>query len=133
MCRKAKIDEGVGKLGEAVLPDIAKMVRLAFHDCLKDENGNGCNGCLNFKGMGTESPGVDHNGCVFNKQCDRESHPQTTDNNNLLWVAQVLEQVYIDSELPIPEGLRGNNILTGISDRNLTTSLKGNGKSRSDL
>ena len=29
---------------DAVLPDIAKMVRLAFHDCLPDEETGGCNG-----------------------------------------------------------------------------------------
>ena len=38
------IDEGV-HLHDAVLPDVAKVVRLAFHDCIGE---NGCDGCINY-------------------------------------------------------------------------------------
>merc|ERR1719474_1209750 len=50
------IDEG-NHLHDAVLPEIAKMVRLSFHDCIKDSETGGCNGCLNFHGMGNEGHG----------------------------------------------------------------------------
>ena len=32
------------KLKDAVLPDIPKLVRLAFHDCVPDSETGGCNG-----------------------------------------------------------------------------------------
>ena len=31
-------------LGDAVLPNLAKIIRLAFHDCLPDTETGGCNG-----------------------------------------------------------------------------------------
>ena len=32
-----------------------KVLRLTFHDCLKYDDGTGgCDGCLNWEGMGTE-------------------------------------------------------------------------------
>ena len=37
------VDEGV-HLHDAVLPDLPKIVRLAFHDCLQDSETGGCNG-----------------------------------------------------------------------------------------
>ena len=38
-----KIDEGV-HLQDAALPDLPKIIRLAFHDCLPDSETGGCNG-----------------------------------------------------------------------------------------
>ena len=35
---------GDTSLTDALMPDIAKIVRLAFHDCLPDEETGGCNG-----------------------------------------------------------------------------------------
>ena len=35
---------GDSAIRDAVLPDIAKIVRLAFHDCLPDTENGGCNG-----------------------------------------------------------------------------------------
>ena len=35
-------------INDAILPDIANMVRLAFHDCLPDEETGGCNGYCNY-------------------------------------------------------------------------------------
>ena len=37
------VDEGV-HLHDAVLTDLPKIVRLAFHDCLQDSETGGCNG-----------------------------------------------------------------------------------------
>ena len=37
-------DQGDSALTDAVLPDVAKIVRLAFHDCLPDSETGGCNG-----------------------------------------------------------------------------------------
>ena len=35
----------------------AKVLRLTFHDCLKYTDGTGgCDGCLNWKGVGAEVP-----------------------------------------------------------------------------
>merc|ERR1719322_2313600 len=44
-----------GHLKDAVLPDVAKFVRLAFHDCIRDSKFEQCNGCLNFDGMGVKA------------------------------------------------------------------------------
>ena len=65
----------------------AKVVRLAFHDCVKYTDGSGgCDGCLNWKGMGTrfdDSPGK-------NKYTD----VKFTDNNGLRHTVEVLEAIY---------------------------------------
>ena len=115
-------------MDDAVLPDIAKVIRLAFHDCIKDDETGGCNGCLNFEGMGTESPGIISQMCMLDETCPRSSHPKTTDNNNLLWVSQVLEQVYNARNLPIPPW-NNNFPATNFTKQ----SLRKTGKSRADL
>ena len=137
-----KVDEGgINEgffLGEAVLPDIGKVIRLAFHDCIKDEETGGCNGCLNFEGMGTENAGVKQQGCQIenveeqrSETCARDFLPKTTDNNNLLWVSQVLEKVYTARNLPIPPF---NKKSTKKGKTKFTQgSLKETGKSRADL
>ena len=116
------IDEG-SHLHDAVLPDIAKMVRLSFHDCIKDSETGGCNGCLNFHGMGNEGHGVKHQGCHRKGSCSKDSIPKETDNNNLLWVARVLEELYTKAEPPFSPSKR----------HKLKESLQESGKSRSDL
>jgi len=95
--------EGIpfGLRKDAVLPNLAKIVRLTFHDCINEVSGAGCNGCLNFHGVGNI---YSHDKCSkpWNKvNCetiDNGTHPAkgpfATDNNNLLWVAKVLEVVY---------------------------------------
>ena len=47
-----------GRTQEALLPNIGKMIRLAFHDCIKDSETGGCNDCLNFDHMEGENHGV---------------------------------------------------------------------------
>ena len=86
---------------DAILPNIGKVVRLTFHDCVNEKDtGAGCNGCLNFEGMGRFYWPV----CAKRGTCNKIENgtrplngPFTTDNNNLLWVAQVLEAVYKDN------------------------------------
>ena len=43
VCTGDGIDEGK-HLHDAVRPDVAKVVRLAFHDCIADSETGGCNG-----------------------------------------------------------------------------------------
>ena len=69
---------------------MAKFVRLSFHFCIKDDETGGCNGCLNFKGMGVVAEDVKKQGCHFNGKCSKENLSKETDNNNLFWVARVL-------------------------------------------
>ena len=65
-------------------PGLPTMIRLSFHDCLKYEiGGGGCDGCLNFDGMGK-----------FIRDPMTKEERSGANNNNLLWVAQVLEAVY---------------------------------------
>ena len=116
------IDEGV-HLHDAVLPDIAKIIRLTFHDCLRDAETGGCNGCLNFNGMGVEGEGVKHQGCHKKQKCAKDSQSKHTDNNNLFWVARVLELIYENKKPPFAPGNKFK----------LQTSLKNSGKSRADL
>jgi len=116
-------DEG-GHMRDAVLPDVAKFVRLAFHDCIRDSNFEGCNGCLNFDQMGVLGPnGEDHGGCSKDQSCEQTHAKTTTDNNNLLWAARVLEEIYINKHPPFSDN----------EEYQLDKSLRDNGKSRADL
>ena len=65
----------------------AKVLRLTFHDCLKYDDGTGgCDGCLNWSGMGTRFDGGD------NKR--KYADVGLTDNNGLRHTVEVLEAVY---------------------------------------
>ena len=112
-----------GRTQEALLPNIGKMIRLNFHDCIKDSETGGCNGCLNFDHMGEEHHGVKSQGCHEDQTCARDSLPKFTDNNNLLWVARVLEILYTNKSPPFSSN----------SNFRLEKSLKDSGKSRADL
>ena len=93
---------------DSILPTAAKIVRLGFHDCLPEKDtGAGCNGCLNLKGVGNryfiykgcENPTTDYIKYLC-KYYEGDLRPQVqneTDNNNLFWVAAVLEDVYKNS------------------------------------
>ena len=69
-----------------------KLLRLAFHDCVKYKDGSGgCDGCLNWKGVGR----------FFNKT--EEQHYDDVslgDNNGLRPTVEVLEAVYTDPYFP---------------------------------
>ena len=106
---------------DAIIPNLAKIVRLTFHDCINEVSGTGCNGCLNFEGMGNvySYDSCSHSWNPVNcETIDNGTHPAKgpfgTDNNNLMWVAKVLELVYKDKA-------------------HLGASLYDTGKSRADL
>ena len=96
---------------------IWQVLRLAFHDCVPYKNPvngqvNGCDGCLNPKGMGT----------LFKAENQEFNHPDAieTDNNGLLWTADILEEIYTNPDFP-----------SGVPK--LDVSMKESGKSRADL
>ena len=112
-------------------PKTSRVIQLAFHDCIKYTDGaaddaiDGCDGCLNFGGVGFEfketwfvgnedrPPLVNH----FTK-----SYPiqHKTTNNGLEGSVRALEMIYTDPSWPS-------------SARSLNVSLKESGKSRADL
>ena len=105
-------------LGTPVLGDngggynAPKVLRLAFHDCLKYEDGSGgCDGCLNWDGVG-----------VLYDKFKQRLYPDrvATDNNGLTNAVEVLEAIYTDPVFP------------GLSPV-LEQSLQESGKSRADL
>ena len=109
-------------------PTTRKLVRLAFHDCLKnkDEDGNrfgGCDGCLNWENMDwmNEVPlgNMAHTSPVW-PSFRAEPVSFTTDNNKLSTTVYALEWIYVDPSWPpgTPE---------------LPESLWSTGKSRADL
>ena len=113
---------------DAIAPNMAKIIRLTFHDCVKETSGAGCNGCLNFEGMGNIYE-LDTCGKGTKRDCSEvaepfskgpKTGPSATDNNNLQWVARVLEGLYKDPNYG-PAGL------------NSEVSLFESGKSRADL
>jgi len=115
---------------KAIIPNLAKIVRLTFHDCLKEENGAGCNGCLNFDGMGNiySKPACrnarEDNCTIIDNGTHPKQGPFQTDNNNLLWVGKVLEEVYKNATFR----------LEGYDDiEHFEVSLYESGKSRADL
>jgi len=105
-----------------------KLIRLAFHDCLRnvDEGGNrfgGCDGCLNWEGMDkmNEVPkgNMAHTAPVWPSYRALPVNYHT-DNNKLSTTAMALEWIYTDPGWPqgAPE---------------LSLSLQNSGKSRADL
>ena len=65
----------------------AKVLRLTFHDCLKYDDGTGgCDGCLNWSGMGIRYNGAEN----------KRSYPDVglTDNNGLRHTVEILEAIY---------------------------------------
>ena len=93
------------------LPTVPRLVRLTFHDCLKYvSGGGGCDGCLNFKNMGT-----------YINEPMTIAERSMTDNNNLVWVAQVLEGIY------------KNPTFGSYKLKHFDTSLFERGMSRADL
>ena len=91
----------------------AKVVRLAFHDCLKYTDGSGgCDGCLNWHGVGTKFDDAPNQ----NKYADIKE----TDNNGLRHTVEVLEAIYTVPSFP------GRSPV-------LASSLKDSGKSRADV
>ena len=93
-----------------------KMLRLAFHDCVRYTDGTGgCDGCLNWRGVGAETPSI------FDHSDNYKYDPvNQTDNNGLEDVVEQLELIYTTIDWPLRQA-------------SLTGSLQQLGKSRADL
>ena len=114
--KEAQHVTGVGEVGDnGGGHNAAKVLRLSFHDCLKYvDGGGGCDGCLNWRGVGT----------LFN-QAKQNLYPDVGPdseggNNGLRHTVEVLEAIYT-----VPRFPRGTPVLN--------TSLRDSGKSRADL
>ena len=76
-------------------PTEAKFLRLAFHDCLKYEDGTGgCDGCLEWNGMGVRFD-RDNMGILNISTEETDGH-----NNGLQPTVQILEKIYTDATFP---------------------------------
>ena len=109
-------------------PSSRKLVRLAFHDCLRstDAQGNlsgGCDGCLNWTGMDwlNELP-LCNMAFSYPWWPSYRSEPvqHKTDNNKLSTTVMALQWIYMDPTWPP-------------GAKNLSSSLWSTGKSRADL
>ena len=95
-------------------PNAPKMLRLGFHDCVKYDDGTGgCDGCLNWEGVGVRHPDSTNTFSLPNVG--------QTNNNGLGPTVEVLEGIYTRPEFP------------SIIAPSLNVSLKASGKSRADL
>jgi len=93
-----------------------KILRLAFHDCAKYTDGTGgCDGCLNWKGVGAEVPNP-------NKKSDFYKYDpvNVTDNQGLQDTVIALEKIYTTIDWPYKQA-------------QMTASLQQSGKSRADF
>jgi len=101
---------------------INQLIQLMFHDCLRYEDGSGgCDGCLNWSGVGYVAPQAIAN-IIRKKPHLYRAFPITrkTSNNKLQLAARSLELIFTVPNWPPGAGV-------------LTTSLKESGKSRADL
>jgi len=101
---------------------INQLLQLSFHDCLRYEDGSGgCDGCLNWSGVGYVAPRALAN-IIRKKPQWYRAFPITrkTTNNKLQLAARSLELIFTVPNWPPGAGV-------------LTTSLKESGKSRADL
>ena len=107
---KCRTDGGV----QCDMPDAAKVLRLAFHDCIPYLNGSGgCDGCLHWKGVGTRFTNHTKHHYGYNV-------PSTGDNNGMALTVEVLEEIYTNPNFPS-------------QTPTLASSLRASGKSRADL
>jgi len=110
-------------------PTPARIIQLAFHDCLRyedvDENGGGsggCDGCLNWSGMGFKSAGMDFFTTEHAQYAATPVQLHTT-NNKLQMTARSLELIYNSNAA----------VNWPPQSKVLLESLKESGKSRADL
>ena len=84
--------------------------------------------------MGREGEGVKHHGCNRDQTCKEDKLAKETDNNNLLWVARVLEMIYEYDQLELPLFTKDTpEMYKDLPRDTITGSLKETGKSRADL
>ena len=96
------------------------LMRLAFHDCMRYEDmTGGCDGCLNWAGVGAPHPRV-NKGSTGGPDLYNFDPMNATDNNGLQGVAEKLELIYTNIDWPFKEA-------------SLEVSLWQSGKSRADL
>ena len=93
---------------------------------------------MNFVNMGHEGESAKDQGCHDKNACQDDSLPMETDNNNLLWAARVLEMVYNDDNLRVPNlKFMGTSpdidTYTKVKGTEIEGSLRQRGKSRADL
>merc|ERR1711923_28725 len=104
-------------------PNVPKLIRLGFHQCLKNADGSGgCNGCLNNHGMGLETR---HNCSKPDDKTVSEKRKDLpdalkTDNSGLEITADILEEIFTNKDFPN-------------TAPSLDQSLADSGKSRADL
>ena len=112
-------------------PKTSRVIQLGFHDCLKYADGtdagavNGCDGCINWKGMGFEFNetwfvGNPDNQSFVNHFTQSYPKRNVTDNNGLAGSVIALEMIYTNASWPH-------------TARTLNVSLQESGKSRADL
>lgn len=77
--------------GQVSLP---KLLRLAFHDCLRyDDGSGGCDGCLEWTGVGERTDRDDMKKYLLNASADGH-------NNGLMPTVEVLEKIYTEADFP---------------------------------
>ena len=92
------------------------VLRLVFHDCMPYTDGTGgCDGCLNWSHMYSETPGVFNDAHKY-----KFTPPNATDNKGLDGAAMALEKIYTTLDWPF-------------QSKSLEVSLHQSGKSRADL
>ena len=112
--KAVELDDKYMRKGLQFFP--AKLVRLAFHDCLKYTDGSGgCDGCLNWEGMNFRFPSGNSMKYKFKQDDIKKGN-----NNGLEYTVAMLEMIYTETDFP-----RGAP--------SLPESLKSSGKSRADL
>lgn len=78
------------------VPSAGKLLRLGFQDCMKYKDGTGgCDGCLEWKGVGLRIPRSDLQKGKFPADGEGDGH-----NNGLGYVVEVLEAIYTDRSFP---------------------------------
>ena len=106
-----------------VIPTENRILRLAFHDCVRYKDGSGgCDGCINYAHMGWRHKNFFNNRFPVEERTPKKSDPvvNTADNNGLGLLVETLEKIYTETNWPA-----GTPILA--------TTLKESGKSRADL
>lgn len=107
---------GVGTVTEKGQVTENTLMRLVFHDCMMYEDGTGgCDGCINFKGVGVKGPDPNNKDDYY-----RFEPLDKSDNNNMDQIVEKLELIYTTIDWPFVNA-------------SLNASLKQSGKSRADL
>ena len=111
-----EVQEEMFGIRTSVVATENRIMRLVFHDCVRYTDGTGgCDGCLNWKGVGAAIPDPNDE-----KDFYKYDPVNSTDNNGLGTIVEVLELIYTTVDWPFREA-------------SLAGSLQQLGKSRADL